>query len=91
MHSPNTFKLKQVAGQSEPVSNDRFLGDLNLKTGIFSVHANLVYNNIYLFYLFTSTAYPSKPKIYAWGQRQEEKNPLKPDTIINYTMNKHEK
>ena len=33
--------LKQVAGQPEPVSNDRFLGDLNLKTDVFSVHALL--------------------------------------------------
>ena len=34
----NAF-AKQVAGQSEPVSNDRFLGGLNLKTDIFTVYA----------------------------------------------------
>ena len=35
MHSP------EVAGHLEPMSNDRFLGDLNLKTDFFSVHALL--------------------------------------------------
>ena len=38
--SGNAF-VKQVAGQSEPVSNDRCLGDLNLKANIFSVYAIL--------------------------------------------------
>ena len=33
----NSF-AKWLAGHLEPVSNDRFLGDLNLKTDIFSVH-----------------------------------------------------
>ena len=36
----NTF-AKQVVCQSEPVSNDRFSRDLNLKTDIFSVLALL--------------------------------------------------
>ena len=91
MHSPNTFKLKQVAGQSEPVSNDRFLGDLNLKTGIFSVHANLVYNNIYFFFYLPLQPTLQNRRFMPGVSDKKKKNPKKPDTIINYTMNKHEK
>ena len=42
----NAF-AKQVARPSERVSNDRFLGDLNLKTDIFNVHA-LLFSSIHV-------------------------------------------
>ena len=60
----------------------------NLRQDKKSATARLI-DGVQLVILFTSPAYPSKPKIYGWGQRQQKKthkkSRKKPDTIINYT------